>query len=306
MAKLAIKGHPTRGKEVIEILEMLGGKNAYNFIGACNVPEFAYSINEQGIIDLSIFCLNSYDTIFTLEEFLERFPYKVGDKVWLHYKNVNVRLAETITRVHWCNKSNCILYDLSIYGNLRESDLTPYKEEIMENKDTISHTTEINLNHPCFNGHNEIELIIPKDWKFEQRDGKMFGVRKQYPKTYEESCEILNIPSNGSIAYIGNWVYGGEYLEKHLDRLRKFQQLLICRDAYWKLSGDEMGLDKLWKPYNGQESRKKHVIQTVYDKVTCLDTWCQTRNILEFPTAEIRDTFYENFKKLIEGCKELL
>ena len=28
MAKLAIKGHPTRGKEVIEILEMFGGKNS--------------------------------------------------------------------------------------------------------------------------------------------------------------------------------------------------------------------------------------------------------------------------------------
>ena len=26
MAKLAIKGHASRGKEVIEILEMLGGK----------------------------------------------------------------------------------------------------------------------------------------------------------------------------------------------------------------------------------------------------------------------------------------
>lgn len=30
---LAIKGHPTRGKEVIEILEMLGGKNKFNFKG---------------------------------------------------------------------------------------------------------------------------------------------------------------------------------------------------------------------------------------------------------------------------------
>jgi hypothetical protein len=27
MAKLAIRGHATRGKEVIEILEMLGGKS---------------------------------------------------------------------------------------------------------------------------------------------------------------------------------------------------------------------------------------------------------------------------------------
>ena len=30
MGNIAIKGHPTRGKEVIEILEMLGAKNKYN------------------------------------------------------------------------------------------------------------------------------------------------------------------------------------------------------------------------------------------------------------------------------------
>ena len=28
--------------------------------------------------------------------------------------------------------------------------------------------------------------------------------------------------------------------------------------------------------------------------------------ILTFPTEEMRDAFYENFKDLIEGCKELL
>ena len=28
--------------------------------------------------------------------------------------------------------------------------------------------------------------------------------------------------------------------------------------------------------------------------------------ILTFPTEEMRDTFYENFKELIEQCKELL
>ena len=33
MAQLVIKGHVTRGYEVIEILEMLGGKNKYNLTG---------------------------------------------------------------------------------------------------------------------------------------------------------------------------------------------------------------------------------------------------------------------------------
>ena len=33
MAKLAIKGHKTRGKEIIEILKMMGGKNNNNCCG---------------------------------------------------------------------------------------------------------------------------------------------------------------------------------------------------------------------------------------------------------------------------------
>jgi hypothetical protein len=31
-----------------------------------------------------------------------------------------------------------------------------------------------------------------------------------------------------------------------------------------------------------------------------------TSCILAFPTVEMRDTFYENFKELIDECKELL
>lgn len=34
MSTLAIKGHETRGKEVIELLEMLGGDNFRNLKGA--------------------------------------------------------------------------------------------------------------------------------------------------------------------------------------------------------------------------------------------------------------------------------
>ena len=74
--KLAIKGHPTRGKEVIELLEMLGGKNVEGFIGT-DFDEL-YTIEDNCIIQ-------AYDwnncVCFTLEEFLEKYPYKVGDKV---------------------------------------------------------------------------------------------------------------------------------------------------------------------------------------------------------------------------------
>ena len=79
--KLAIKGHPTRGKEVLEILEMLGGKNG--LLGGGN-KNFIYYIKPSNdyimVEDINNCNLNEF-TIFTLEEFLEKHPYKVGDKV---------------------------------------------------------------------------------------------------------------------------------------------------------------------------------------------------------------------------------
>lgn len=39
--KLAIKGHATRGKEVIQLLEMLGGENWFN-IGGAETDSFYY------------------------------------------------------------------------------------------------------------------------------------------------------------------------------------------------------------------------------------------------------------------------
>ena len=53
---LAIKGHPTRGKEVIEILEMLGGKTYGKLLG---IELFScYYINLSGIICFKSFNLS--------------------------------------------------------------------------------------------------------------------------------------------------------------------------------------------------------------------------------------------------------
>ena len=81
--ELGIKGHKTRGDEVIKILETLGGVNRYNVTGGLN--KYFYYISNDNYKDIS----NSYIgpeeikgyEIFSLEDFLEKFPYKVGDKV---------------------------------------------------------------------------------------------------------------------------------------------------------------------------------------------------------------------------------
>ena len=291
MANLAIKGHATRGKEVIETLEMLGGKNSYDAKGDCINLLYILCDDEIQYMHYTD-AKTSVMNIFTLEEFLEKFPYKVGDKVWLHYENLTIRTTETIISMRWCSKYDCVLYDVCTCCNLKEYAFTPYKEETMEEKETMKGDegtlVAIDLTRE-FKKANEIEVILG-DYEFVLKDGKTYFVKKiQYPKTYVECAKILE-------SFITTYVdgYKSELLEI-------FQKLLICRDAYWKIAGKEMGLGKHWEPTTETVyciSRNDNVIKCSYRG--------GKSNILEFPTPEMRDAFYENFKDLIEQCKELL
>ena len=75
--KISIQGHLTRGKEVIQILESLGGINLYNHLG--NNCCCYYEIHGNTIICA---CTKSDNyKYYTLEEFEKEFPFKIGDKV---------------------------------------------------------------------------------------------------------------------------------------------------------------------------------------------------------------------------------
>lgn len=135
MAKLAIRGHATRGKEVIEILEMLGGKNIHNYNGTFNE---CYVIDNNKICTIyrSVAKINGF-VIITIEGFLEKFPYKVGDKVQ-HKGATSCGTVYVIERMKWAN--NHIeyeirpLYDYNHTGlvTLCVENLQPYKEETIE------------------------------------------------------------------------------------------------------------------------------------------------------------------------------
>ena len=126
--------------------------------------------------------------------------------------------------------------------------------------------------------------------------------QSKYPQTYEECCKILGV-SEFEYNHTGTKVWYRHRLMATLDNL------MLCRYAYWKIAGEEMGLGKPWKPnlstadygrkfmpcianFNGEINRE---VNGGYKNM-----------ILAFPTAEMRDAFYENFKDLIEDCKELL
>lgn len=139
MAKLAIRGHATRGKEVIEILEMLGGNNKYHI----NITECSllYTIREGDDAIIATYPSSNISQIFTLDEFLEQFPYKVGDKVTLD------KFPCTIKGMSW-DCDDVIYYvqgvDFLKGAYSKDKDLQPYKEETME----------------------EIKVDIPKGYEF--------------------------------------------------------------------------------------------------------------------------------------------
>jgi len=117
--RLAIKGHPIRGNEVIEILEMLGGVNgkinkktgkAYNIYNGryfideiCNIREVAYYIDfESQIRCIDIKDITTHFIVYSLEMFLETFPYKVGDEFCSSY--------DRITGMFWDEEDEIVYY----------------------------------------------------------------------------------------------------------------------------------------------------------------------------------------------------
>ena len=77
--KIAIQGHLTRGKEVIQILKSLGGKNVEGLTGTYETFYYIDDKNEIGDDHKKNFP-PTYK-LYTLEEFEKEFPFKIGDKV---------------------------------------------------------------------------------------------------------------------------------------------------------------------------------------------------------------------------------
>ena len=140
-------------------------------------------------------------------------------------------------------------------------------------------------------------LVRPSGYQFVDENGNVINAqkivlekkKKEYPKTYEE-CSVIN----GCEDRIPLKIIG------------EFTRLINARNAYWKLYGEEMGLGKPWSPDYTNTSEKKFSIWVDFGEIRFSGPFTTTQMVLSFPTEEMRDAFYENFKKEIEICKELL
>ena len=302
MAQIAIKGHPSRDKEVIEILEMLGGQNNFNLIG--DASDLYYYINNDNKITYTLCNINGDFKLFTVEEFLEKYPYKVGDVVMLKGDIVDDKRF-TINHMFW-NGEN-VKYDGAGIDNPRNfyscsaCRLLPYKKET----ETVEERKYADLRLDVDQDDKlATEVTIGGD-KITPPENYLIGkvttvdngllvefVKKQpqCPKTYDECVDMFNCTVETA----------------NLETLKALRELIYCRNAYWKIAGEQMGLGKPWEP----EYPSDPYIFTIENhgnriiKNTISDRW--KNRILIFPTEEMRDMFYENFKEMIEVCKDFL
>ena len=144
------------------------------------------------------------------------------------------------------------------------------------------------------NYDDKVELHLG-DYEIEVRDGKTYAVKKKtiYPKTYEECYD----ESNTELHFI--------YVDKdERDLFERFIELRRCYKAYLKIADN-------WQPDWTDDKQTKYMITYFNGNIeffTSLHSYVVGRrnHILAFPTEEMRSAFFDNFKDLIELCKELL
>lgn len=321
---------------------MLGGVNRWKASG--NIEKVYYRIS-NGVI-LYGPQIEKDTVIYTLEEFLEVYPFKIGDKV--------IDTADgcqgVVCEMKWDEEVSDMKYYVEFenddFGwfandsiefckenkNLGETQSNQDIDKIVDNLEKMSvknHKMGPKSKLPSKYYEDRLEETQPKrdidksefiikhmilpnkmDDKLEYEiiDGYEFDkvennkiilkpIKPKYPTTYEECCEIIHSDLN---FYIDTHLYSGI--------LETLYKLLICRTAYWKIAGEELGLGKPWEPKFGKCVLFDITFYLYQDNyVLHKAEYSSSDNcILVFPTEEMRDIFYHNFWILIEDCKELL
>ena len=139
------------------------------------------------------------------------------------------------------------------------------------------------------------EIIVPDNCEVWDDQGNVIKtskiiireVKKAYPNTINDCYNLLEDDELASPT-----------------SMRKFQELINARNAYWKIAGANMGLGRSWEP--NWTSFEGYPAIYMYRYQITLSVAKDVHHCLVFPTEEMRDMFYKNFRKDIEECKEFL
>jgi hypothetical protein len=200
---IAIQGHPTRGKELISLLESFGGIND-NLKGDGII--YTYYIDKNNIIQYSI-APKDYK-VYTLEEFETQFPFKIGDEVVTpDRKSYKIIALE--------NFNNKMCYKLDNGFHYMPKVLKPYKEMKEERNITLT-------------------LEKAKEWYNKGGDLKQVALQaftekelNPLPRSWEEFCKLGNP--------VASWRYS---IPIKYDALFKLEQLRNCWWNGWEPKWD--------------------------------------------------------------------
>jgi hypothetical protein len=202
--KIAIQGHPTRGHEIIQILESLGGKNDCPLTGTDK--DFYYYIYNDSRKGIRCHYCNYVSECekYTLEEFEKEFPFKVGDIVTIIMTNTPHKI---VALEYYMGR---LSYKLDNGLNYNSKVLTLYKEMKEERIITLT----LDKAQEWYKKGGELREIALQ--AFSERELNSF------PKSWEEYCR-----KHKSICLSTR--YADNILLKY-DALLKLEQL---RDCWW-------------------------------------------------------------------------
>ena len=272
--KIVIQGHPTRGKEVVEILKSFGGKSIFAGLGFNE--RYYYYINSNNIIRESLITIKTKEEfkLYTLEEFEKEFPFKVGDKVV--WDKDNYTTVRTVLRIDYSDLAG-IKYAITAFGEANcfwevdANELKSYKEMKEERNITLTldkakewYKKGGELKEVALQAFSEQELNpLPRSWE-------------EYNEKYGGVC-LSTRYTNTSL--------------KNYDAIIKLGQLRDC----WR---------KGWIPDYTKTYKKFRIKKLGTEYIVDWSTGLS--DFLVFQTEELAKEFLKCFRDLIEKAGDLI
>ena len=284
--KFAIKGHPTRGKEVIQILESLGGINQMDHTG--RYADYFYYISSDDSTIAWTAVQPEYLNVFTLEEFEKEFPFKVGDKIM----DCSDNEVGTITDLIYID--NGFFYNIDFVNSgqafMPSKQLKPYKEMKEERNITLTldkakewYKKGGELREIALQAFTEKELNpLPRSWEEFCRNNPV-----QVGECWLENCDEIRkkeLSTNEARIY-KNWIPSRKSAEAHLAMI----QLEQLRDCYNNSCNDTNRIAII--------NNNGNIELYVNPPFNCF---------LTFKNHLLAREFFSNFKEIIEIAKELI
>ena len=279
--KIAIQANPNRGKEIISLLETLGGtKTTLSGDGEL----YTYYIDDNNVIRYNDAPKNY--KVYTLEEFEKEFPFKIGDKVVALADNKSYKI---IALEHFNDK---LCYKLDNSFHYTPQVLKPYKE--MKEERNITLTLEKAKEWYKKGGDlREIALqaFTEKELNPLTRSWEEFATSHARMGYYISSDgKLLMCASSGKFSS-PHVCPSKQSAEAHL-ALIQLEQLRDCWRQGWEPDWSDAKQVKFYICYY----QGKFKISTLYE----------TRRFLSFPTYEMAKEFLKCFRDLIEKAGDLI